>query len=569
MEQVLNKIIRAVFVGLILLIFYKPSAYAATADYQRCKTGENCTIGEFLYDDNYAPIATGSCTLTSRDPSGAVFINSATMSAQTDGWYSYTVDTASQTEGLYRSQMCCTETTNYLCLDKSFFIEAGSLSTAQVAGAVWNAQTGSYNTSGTFGKNLQNPVLTAASIWEYSNRTLTSFGSLVSDTWGYSTKTLSNFGTMIADFWGNGTRTLTGAKLGGGGELATAEDVARTSYSAAASVSSAQTQSNKNVVDVLAFGKEKEIIDFNLVIQNPAPVAQKVPFVYYFPPEVKKTHILKIVEEEVKKEDVIKIDEELQTNLNGGKTLGISTIDMVLRVVGEVLLPSQGAKKLVIKVKDVWQIAREEIETLRKQSVSLLEPLKNTSYFAEGATLKSEIDVYLDKALLLQKNFQTPEEKIIAFRSASVEVAAAKKEIENLKTVLASSGQTKTMFGFIGGVQTAGVWGMIIVFVAGFVFMTMYMKKLRMQEVAPAKSKNKTKKIRAMNVLQNHNQFINYFRAFHFPHANLLIIFYVFVMSLVIGGVIAAMIFAGNTRKVGQLDSRNGIFRPLILKIHK
>jgi hypothetical protein len=52
-------------------------------------------------------------------------------------------------------------------------------------------------------------------IWEYATRTLSSFGSLVSDiataVWGAGTRTLTGFGTLIVDIWSYTTRRLTDA----------------------------------------------------------------------------------------------------------------------------------------------------------------------------------------------------------------------------------------------------------------------------------------------------------------------------------------------------------------------
>lgn len=550
MEQVQHKIIRLCFAGLFFFVFLNAprSCAAATADYQRCKTGENCTVGEFLYDDSYTPIATASCTLSSRDPSGAVFINSAGMTATTDGWYSYSVATSGQTEGLYRSQMCCTSTEGYQCLDKSFYIGASFLSTGEVAGAVWDAQTGSHNTSGTFGTNLQNPVLTAATIWGYSSRTLSSFGTLVSEIWSYSTRSVSSFSTLLADFWGYGTRTLTGAALGGGGELATKESVEKASYSAAASVAS--VASNKNVTETLSF--EKEMVAFNLLVHNPAPVPQKVPFVYYLPPEVKKEDIVKIDEETIRT-DTINIEEKPQTYSSDQRILGVTTIETVVLITGETELPPAGTKKIKIKVKDVWQIARDEVDSLRRQAATLFDPLKNTSYLAQGAILKTDIDVHLDQAWSYQQNFRTPQGKITAYRKAAVEVATAKNEIESLKNIVANAGASKTMFGFIGGVQTTAVWGMVLVFLGGFVFMTLYMKRL-----AGAGTASETKTIQ--DAAKTHIKEVSSFKI------NWLMMFYVFAVSLAMGAILAAMILGANKKVLGV--QQRGMLRPIVLHDH-
>jgi hypothetical protein len=53
------------------------------------------------------------------------------------------------------------------------------------------------------------------SVWEYSTRTLSSFGSLVSDiataVWSAGARTLTGFGTLIADIWTYATRRLSDA----------------------------------------------------------------------------------------------------------------------------------------------------------------------------------------------------------------------------------------------------------------------------------------------------------------------------------------------------------------------
>jgi len=84
----------------------------------------------------------------------------------------------------------------------------------------------------------------------------------------------------------------------------------------------------------------------------------------------------------------------------------------------------------------------------------------------------------LDKILRLQKEAVTPQGRIRAFREAKGEMEAVKNKMETLKTLVASAGSMGTMFGFIGGVQTLGVWGMIIIFIAGFVFLALYLRQI-------------------------------------------------------------------------------------------
>ena len=563
--------------GFLLAPIFGREVYAGNPDYQRCKAGETCILGEFLYDDEYQPYVTASCTLTSRDPSGEIFLNAVEMTAHSDGWYSKEIDTTGQTEGLYRSQMCCTTASDYLCLDKSFYIGPSYLSTSDVAGAVWNAQTSTYNTENTFGANLQNPVLTAAQVWGYTNRTLTSFGSLIADIWSYSTRSLTTFGTLVADIWENTTRTLTSASLSGGEQLATLNNLETATQSAVLSiktdegydlgdiigyvdtlentlgastdasgsatifgrltgiqqtvdrlsaidvdidslvgkwgsysasdiydkvknlsseisaintvsnVSSILSLSQTNATDIKELKNKvsalKAIVEvnrsllekvsnqpivktwleegsiiFKTLINNPSKTtSQTVPLKYFLPKEVKK-------------ENIIKMDEGLKVDYDAAQEAYF--------VYGEFELKPEETKILSVEVEDIWKISEEEVDSLRKQAEELTKPLKGTSYFAQGQLVKSDINLSLDKILRLQREAVTPQGRIRAFREAKGEMEAVKNKMETLKTLVASAGSMGTMFGFIGGVQTLGVWGMIIVLIAGVVFLALYLRQI-------------------------------------------------------------------------------------------
>lgn len=56
-------------------------------------------------------------------------------------------------------------------------------------------------------------TLTASDVWSHATRTLTSFGTLVSDiasaVWSAGARTLTSFGTLVSDIWSAATRTLT------------------------------------------------------------------------------------------------------------------------------------------------------------------------------------------------------------------------------------------------------------------------------------------------------------------------------------------------------------------------
>ena len=95
-----------------------------------------------------------------------------------------------------------------------------------VASAVWSHTTRTLTSFGTL----------VSDIWSHSSRTLTSFGTLVNDTatavWSYTTRTLTSFGTLVADIWNHSARTLTSL-----GTLANDTAVAVWSYTIEASQS--------------------------------------------------------------------------------------------------------------------------------------------------------------------------------------------------------------------------------------------------------------------------------------------------------------------------------------------
>lgn len=176
-----NKFSVAIVFSMLLFLSFSKNAYAIPASYQRCApsvAGTDCTIGEFIYaDDRSTPITTNDfCQIKITDPTDAVIANNVNMSDKDDGWYYYVLSPTPATEGIYRTVICCDTGANKKCVDKTFVV-------------------------GTSFESLP------AKIWAYTERTLTSFGTLVSDT--------------ASAVWTSVARTLTGKGLSGGENLAT------------------------------------------------------------------------------------------------------------------------------------------------------------------------------------------------------------------------------------------------------------------------------------------------------------------------------------------------------------
>lgn len=714
----------AVLLGFLFLFFLgPPGAQAAAENYRQCPNNQSCEIGEYLFDDSYVPITTATCALTVKNPDNTTYLNNQAMTGQSDGWYSYGVSTTGKPDGLYRSTVCCTYGTEYLCIDKSFTIGSpgSTLTSTQVENAVWDADRSDHDTTGTFGENLQNPSsISAADIWSYPNRSLSSFGTLVADIWSYSTRSLNSVAAIVSGVWGNSSRTITSADLGDGSSLAkksevesvgaAVEDLEETVEETNTTVteqiletttqtnlmidkivnkpitetfidefepsvqdlstkirnsrqSSKQLQSNvlelqqqvaeleknwttlnyvdaANTLDIIiqklsgsdvahiadglkqnwndpilnnlrqqidaaalnltsakselrTYGKsfsskqylglvtenlkkidrlvgtetdsekaetlyafltgveksgqklerqsaeiavlfdvwqefrppeiQSEInrirsevvainriprgenfvlakagdkrnlenqalalqglvdsnilllsqnanqlvahtwlelgsIVFRMLIQNPSSLqSQDAPVHYYLP-------------EEIREENIISLPEGMSVQFDSNSNR--------LYVSGTVTLAPNEARTLSIEVEDVWILSDEEIASKRKEAELLFEPLKGTSYFAQGSTLMADIGASLDKIALLQEDAVTPTSKIRAHREASVEMTAVEAKMEDLKTLVGQAGSVGTVFGFVGGVQTLAVWGMIIVLIAGFVFLALYIRLL-------------------------------------------------------------------------------------------
>lgn len=181
-----------------LSVLLTPSQVVAT-DYQKCTTSSTCIIGEFLYNDDYTILPGQSCTLTAKNPDGTAFVTAAAMTSRADGWYSYDA-TIGTTTGLYTATICCTPTSGNMCLDKSFEVSAPA-ATAPSAADIWSYSNRTMTSYGTLVND----------IWGYSSRSLTSFGNLVTDIWGYSSRTMTSFGSLVTDIWGVDNRSLTGA----------------------------------------------------------------------------------------------------------------------------------------------------------------------------------------------------------------------------------------------------------------------------------------------------------------------------------------------------------------------
>jgi len=679
-----TKIFSLAGLSLATTFAFPTNALAVAGGLQICAPESTCEVGEFLFDDEYAPITTATCTITSNYPDGSSFLSGQSMTGQTDGWYSYKFS-APTSEGLYRTQVCCTSGSDYLCIDKGFEVtSAAGVNSGDIADAVWG----------------------------YSNRTLSSFGTLARDIWLNSTRTLTSLSvgdstttvniteggdlneiknttnenrllleklvnepiietyleddgqtqelgekldetrsmanqifantqyirskaSTIVSHWNSftdqelmsnlqdiqdiigkegdmkGSNTVIGnlswlnnswdwdsistirqqafdvsdsldssiidittrgrsrfaytdiKELGGKldqievligdstseapdetlfGKLREVTRIAKALDQGSSEVqdllvkweasSESETRDGLNkisqkisplnriaqlrnylipvtsdvvgkdlknrafamigVIDtnkkVLANKKDQAVantwlelgsIIFKSVITNPSKlIAQKAHLKYYLPPELGEEHVIKT-------SDGISVEYDVERDqffVEGDFELGIS----------ETITVS-------VSTEDIWIITEEQVLSIKAQIEELMKPIEGTAFYAQGITLKSDINVALDKALALAGSAVTPEQKIRAFREAQIELNGVWEKIDVLKDLVTQVSAAGSLFAFVGGAQTLSVWGIIIVIIASVVFLAMYMRFLKKGEKSKKKKKKSSSKAKPSN----------------------------------------------------------------------
>ncbi|MDD3662196.1 MAG: collagen-like triple helix repeat-containing protein, partial [Candidatus Dojkabacteria bacterium] len=220
-----------------------------------------------------------------------------------------------------------------------------------------------------------------------------------------------------------------------------------------------ETLSNRPIVETWL---EEGSIVFKTLITNPSPTAdQMVAVDYYLPREVQQEHI---------------------QHIDDGLSSSYDTERDALRITGSFTLAPQETRTFTVEVDDIWTIDEQEVASLRKQARELAGPLEGTSYFSQGSLLTSDINASLDTVLGLVDETAAPQTRILNYRKAQIELSAVKEKIKALETLVVSAGSMNTMFGYIGGSQTYATWGIMVVLLGGFVFLTLYTRSLLKKE---------------------------------------------------------------------------------------
>jgi hypothetical protein len=131
-----------------------------------------------------------------------------------------------------------------------------------------------------------------------------------------------------------------------------------------------------------------------------------------------------------------------------------------------------------VQTDNIWNLTPEDLDGYLKQAEDLTNSLRKTSLYAQASSLKSDIEVDLDKIRIIISGYKTPEEKIQAVREAQVDLLAVQEKINVLKELVSETSSAKSIVGAVGGIQTVAVWGLLLIFVAGFVFLVVFMRRM-------------------------------------------------------------------------------------------
>ncbi len=194
---------------------------------------------------------------------------------------------------------------------------------------------------------------------------------------------------------------------------------------------------------------EEGSLVFKTLVTNPSPLSrQEVALRYYLPPEVKET-------------DIVDHDEEVAIKLDSEKNQ--------YYVAGDLTVAAGDTRIVIVRTNDLWQFSPDTVKSMRQQANELVQSLVNTAVYAQSVTIKSDLQVSLDKIEAWQNNIATPEQKITAFRQTSLEMARATARLALLQQLV---GRTPTVLGWQSSVASIGpsvVWlGLVAVGVGLF-----------------------------------------------------------------------------------------------------
>ena len=152
-----------------------------------------------------------------------------------------------------------------------------------------------------------------------------------------------------------------------------------------------------------------------------------------------------------------------------------------IAVTGSINLDPDGSALHTLTTTNIWGINQTDLDNLRSQTNALTATLEKSPLYPQAMAIQQNILKALDTIQQLQLQTPTPEAKIQAFRQIQTLKQSIDQGLNQLQDLANSQQNSTSLMGFVGGVQAVAVWGMIIIVIAGFVFLSLYMRALYQQ----------------------------------------------------------------------------------------
>jgi hypothetical protein len=154
-----------------------------------------------------------------------------------------------------------------------------------------------------------------------------------------------------------------------------------------------------------------------------------------------------------------------------------------LTIAGSTTLDPATDQLLTVTTTDIWHVGVNTLHTLRDQAAQSAKALEKTPAKDQAAELMTQIDQALETIVALQVSSRTPTAIIQAARQVRTLITTIEAQLAQLNELVATENSTSSLKGFVGGIQAVAVWGMIVIFIAGFIFLSLYMRLLYQQTV--------------------------------------------------------------------------------------
>ena len=184
-------------------------------------------------------------------------------------------------------------------------------------------------------------------------------------------------------------------------------------------------------------------------------------------------------------------------------TVDYSTENAGMLATGNYSLSGKELVTFYVQFQDLWTLSSDDLDTYAKQANDLTNSWRRSAQYAQATSIKSDIEVTLDKMRIKLNGDKTPDARIQSVREAQLDLLTVQEKMDILKGMVTDTTSAKSIVGAVGGIQAVAVWGLILIFVAGFVFLVVFMR--RMQPVGAGVGIRRSVIAHPINLSVDHN----------------------------------------------------------------